>query len=199
MSNGVFSGNPKTEWLSDQGGDRDMRMLEAFWYIDPNGRRWDAPAGTVVNGASIPRTLWSTVGSPYTGDYRRAALVHDAAVGSSGVLRADADTMFYFACLARRLLARPGQDAVRGRAHRRLGRHQPGPGHGSGRATARRLPPARPANGARTRSARPLHHDRQPADDHQRQFRRHRTRGRPPPWPAAPSMNPADAPFLHWK
>ena len=100
MNNGSFSGNPKTEWLSDQGGDRDMRMLEAFWYIDPNGRRWDAPAGTVVNGASIPRTLWSTVGSPYTGDYRRAALVHDAAVGSSGVLRADADTMFYFACLA---------------------------------------------------------------------------------------------------
>jgi hypothetical protein len=100
MSNGTFSGNPKTEWLSDKGGDRDMRMLEAFWYIDPAGRRWEAPAGTVVNGASIPRTLWSTVGSPYTGDYRRAALVHDAAVGSPGVLRADADTMFYFACLA---------------------------------------------------------------------------------------------------
>lgn len=100
MSNGSFSGNPKTEWLSDKGGDRDMRMLEAFWYIDPDGRRWDAPAGTVVNGASIPRTLWSTVGSPYTGDYRRAAVVHDAAVGQEGVLRADADAMFYFACLA---------------------------------------------------------------------------------------------------
>ena len=100
MSNGSFSGNPKTEWLSDKGGDRDMRMLEAFWYLDPNGRRWDAPVGTVVNGASIPRTLWSTVGSPYTGDYRRAAVVHDAAVGQQGVLRADADTMFYYACLA---------------------------------------------------------------------------------------------------
>jgi hypothetical protein len=75
-------------------------MLEAFWYIDPNGRRWEAPAGAVVNGASIPRTLWSTVGSPYTGDYRRAALVHDVAVGKEGILRADADTMFYFACLA---------------------------------------------------------------------------------------------------
>jgi hypothetical protein len=100
MSNGLFSGNPKTEWLSDKGNDRDMRVLETFWYIDPNGRRWDAPAGTVVNGASIPRTLWSSVGSPYTGDYRRAALVHDAVVGANGVLRADADTMFYFACLA---------------------------------------------------------------------------------------------------
>ncbi len=100
MSNGLFSGNPKTEWLSDKGSDRDMRVLEAFWYIDPAGRRWDAPAGTIINGASIPRTLWSTVGSPYTGDYRRAALVHDAAVGKEGMVRADADTMFYFACLA---------------------------------------------------------------------------------------------------
>lgn len=100
MSTGLFSGNPKTEWLSEKGDDRDMRLLDDFWYIDPGGRRWDAPAGTVINGASIPRTLWSSVGSPYTGDYRRAAVVHDAAVGKEGVLRADADSMFYFACLA---------------------------------------------------------------------------------------------------
>ncbi|SHG67119.1 DUF1353 domain-containing protein [Massilia sp. CF038] len=100
MGNGIFSGNPKTEWLSDKGSDRDMRVLDAFWYIDPAGRRWDAPAGTIINGASIPRTLWSSVGSPYTGDYRRAALVHDAAMGKEGIRRADADTMFYYACLA---------------------------------------------------------------------------------------------------
>ncbi len=99
MGNGQFSGNPRTEWLSDKGDDRDMRVIEPFWYLDPNGRRWDALPGTVTNGASIPRTLWSSVGSPYTGDYRRAALVHDAALGQEGVLRAEADTMFYFACL----------------------------------------------------------------------------------------------------
>lgn len=100
MSNGRFSGNPKTEWLSDQGDDRDMRVLEPFWYLDPGGRRWDVPAGTIINGASIPRTLWSSVGSPYTGGYRRAAVVHDAVVGREGIVRAEADTMFYFACLA---------------------------------------------------------------------------------------------------
>ncbi len=100
MSNGTFSGNPKTMWLSEQGGDRDMQVIEDFWYLDQAGRRWDVPAGTVINGASIPRTLWSSVGSPYTGSYRRAALVHDAAVGHEGVLRGEADAMFYFACLA---------------------------------------------------------------------------------------------------
>jgi hypothetical protein len=100
MSNGIFSGNPKTMWLSDRGDDRDMQVIEDFWYLDQDGRRWDVPAGTVINGASIPRTLWSSVGSPYTGNYRRAALVHDAAVGREGVLRAESDAMFYFACLA---------------------------------------------------------------------------------------------------
>ena len=99
VSNGEFSGNPCTEWLSDKGGDRDMRVIAPFWYRDPAGRRWDVPSGTVVNGASIPRTLWSSVGSPFTGNYRRAALVHDAAVGTLGAQRAEADTMFYFACL----------------------------------------------------------------------------------------------------
>lgn len=99
MSYGKFSGNPKTEWLADAGADRDMRVLEPFWYLDPDGRRWDVPEGTIINGASIPRTLWSSVGSPYTGEYRRAALVHDAAIGREGVLRAEADAMFHVACL----------------------------------------------------------------------------------------------------
>lgn len=39
MSNGTFSGNPHTLWLSGRGDDRDMQLLEPFWYIDPKGRR----------------------------------------------------------------------------------------------------------------------------------------------------------------
>ena len=49
MSYGKFSGNPKTEWLADAGADRDMRVLEPFWYLDPDGRRWDVPEGTIIN------------------------------------------------------------------------------------------------------------------------------------------------------
>lgn len=100
MVNGSFSGNPKTEWLTERGDDRDMRLLEPFWYIDPAGRRWDAPTGSITNGASIPRSLWSSVGSPYTGGYRRAAIVHDIAIRTPGVIRDEADTMFYYACLS---------------------------------------------------------------------------------------------------
>jgi hypothetical protein len=100
MSYGTFSNPPRTEWLSEGADERGMRLLDDFWYIDPEGRRWLATAGTVVDGASIPRTLWSAVGSPYTGNYRRASIVHDVACKAADVPRRDADAMFYFACLA---------------------------------------------------------------------------------------------------
>lgn len=100
-SHGSFSGNPKTEWLTHQGDeDRDMKLLEDFTFTDPDGKAWLAPLGSVVNGASIPRALWSTVGSPYTDDYRRASIVHDVACDSQGISRKDADVMFFHACRA---------------------------------------------------------------------------------------------------
>lgn len=97
---GSFSGNPKTEWLDEAGADRRMRVLEDFWYDDPSSRRWAAPSGSLIDGASIPAPLWSTVGSPYTGDYRRASIVHDIACDDPNVPRQDADKMFFLACLA---------------------------------------------------------------------------------------------------
>lgn len=98
---GKFSGNPRTEWLEDQSGpDRNMELLEKFSFSDPDGRAWDAPKTSVVNGASIPRALWSLVGSPYTDDYRRASVVHDVACNTAGVKRKDADVMFFHACRA---------------------------------------------------------------------------------------------------
>ncbi|PHR06085.1 MAG: hypothetical protein COB29_10955 [Sulfitobacter sp.] len=99
--NGSFSGTPKTEWLIDESGkDRDMKLLEDFSYTDPDGKIWLAPISSIINGASIPRPLWITVGSPYTDDYRRASIVHDVAVRSSSTSRKEADVMFYHACLA---------------------------------------------------------------------------------------------------
>lgn len=100
MSAAQFSGNPCVEWLSGPGPDRRMRMLAPFSFTDAKGRAWEVPAGLEVDGATIPRTLWSSVGSPFTGDYRRAALLHDAALRAPGVPRIDADAMFYEACVA---------------------------------------------------------------------------------------------------
>ncbi len=38
---------------------------------------WYAPENTVIDGASIPKFLWSVVGAPYSGKYRLSAAVHD--------------------------------------------------------------------------------------------------------------------------
>ncbi len=97
-----FFGSAKTEWIiSNDGDDRDMRLLEEFSYTAPNGRNWVAPVGSIINGASIPQPLWTAVGSPYTGDYRRASIVHDVACDSvrNSQERKEADEMFYYACL----------------------------------------------------------------------------------------------------
>ena len=98
---GSFTGVPQAEWCKGENGpDRDMKLLEEFKYTDPNGREWVAPKGSVVDGASIPRPLWTAVGSPYTGDYRRASILHDVACHDPSISRKDADRMFYYACRA---------------------------------------------------------------------------------------------------
>jgi len=75
--------------------------LEAdFAYIDPSNRSWSVRKDFVVDGASIPRILWNIVGSPYTGDYRRASIVHDYWCQQNGWQgRLAADRMFRHACL----------------------------------------------------------------------------------------------------
>ncbi len=97
-----FSADPQTEWLNHPAPDRTMQLLRDFWFDDAKGTRWLAPKNSVIDGASIPQSLWSLVGSPYTGQYRRASIVHDVAcvnAGSEDARRA-ADRMFYEACLA---------------------------------------------------------------------------------------------------
>lgn len=97
-----FSADPQLVWISDpKASDRYMRLTREFWYDDPKGKRWVAPINMKTDGASIPRALWTLVGSPFTGDYRRAALVHDQACVdvSNGIgSRRAADRMFYHAC-----------------------------------------------------------------------------------------------------
>ncbi len=72
----VFSGDVIVQWLDD---GRTMELLEDFFFVDAKGTSWQAPAGSIVNGASIPRILWPVVGSPFAGRYRRASVLHDVA------------------------------------------------------------------------------------------------------------------------
>jgi hypothetical protein len=102
-SHGEFSADPRAIWLTEEEPDRRMQLLSEFWFRDPDGRTWEAPLNYRIDGASIPRALWTLVGSPYTGDYRRASVVHDKACDDAkgnNAARREADRMFYHACRA---------------------------------------------------------------------------------------------------
>lgn len=69
-----FVGKVITQWLPD---GREMQLCEPFEFVAANGQRWRAPAGVIVDGASIPRFFWRFIGSPFCGRYRRASVLHD--------------------------------------------------------------------------------------------------------------------------
>jgi hypothetical protein len=100
IAQGTFSGRVAVEWLTGQNPERDMRLIEPFTFTDANGKIWHVPAGTIVNGASIPQVFWSFVGSPYTGNYRRASVVHDHFCVMKTELWQDVHRMFFFAMVA---------------------------------------------------------------------------------------------------
>jgi len=89
---GYYSGTPETRWNSD---GRSMTLLSELRYTDPHGLVWVAPAGSTVDGASIPRSLWSVMGGPFEGKYRNASVLHDAAYDQRNRPWQDCDRMFY--------------------------------------------------------------------------------------------------------
>jgi hypothetical protein len=89
---GYYSGDPVTRWNSD---GRTMTLLTELRYTDPQGIIWVAPAGSVVDGASIPRYLWSIMGGPFEGQYRNGSVLHDVAYGEHKLPWQDCDRMFY--------------------------------------------------------------------------------------------------------
>ena len=97
---GSFEGRVVVEWVVGQAPERDMRLVEAFTFIDGTGKRWSVPAGVVINGASIPRAFWTLVGSPYTGNYRRASVVHDHYCVTKSEPWRDVHRMFFNAMVA---------------------------------------------------------------------------------------------------
>ncbi len=89
---GYYSRAPETRWNSD---GRTMTLLSELRYTDPHGLVWVAPAGSTVDGASIPRSLWSVMGGPFEGKYRNASVLHDAAYDQRNRPWQDCDRMFY--------------------------------------------------------------------------------------------------------
>lgn len=89
----------------ESGGWQWRRLERDFVFVDAEGREWVAPAGAVVNGASIPGPLRRWFGEPWDWEagYVEASVVHDVyctepydRTVTSGAVHA----MFYEACRA---------------------------------------------------------------------------------------------------
>src|SRR3982751_5876335 len=89
---GHYSGYVEARWEND---GRSMTLLSELRYTDPQGVVWIAPAGSQVDGASIPRSLWSFMGGPFEGKYRNASVLHDVAYEQRDRPWDEVDRMFY--------------------------------------------------------------------------------------------------------
>jgi hypothetical protein len=94
---GRFVGDVVAKWDKD---GRIMTLTEPFAYISPSGDRWDAPKGSKIDGASIPRMAWSLIGGPFEGKYRDASVIHDVACVMRNRPWRDTHLAFYTAMLA---------------------------------------------------------------------------------------------------
>jgi hypothetical protein len=94
MSNkwGHYSGYVEARWEND---GRLMTLLSELRYTDPDGTVWIAPAGSEVDGASIPRSLWTLMGGPFEGKYRNASVLHDVSYDQKNRPHEVCDRMFY--------------------------------------------------------------------------------------------------------
>ena len=96
-TNGFWSSlNVDVQWLPN---GRAMRLLHDLTYTDKRGVAWLAPAGSIIDGASIPRLLWTLSGSPYVGMHRRASIIHDVYCCSQDRPHQAVHRMFYEAMI----------------------------------------------------------------------------------------------------
>jgi hypothetical protein len=73
-----------------------FRVGQEFRFDDPNGLRWTTPAGTAVDGASIPQAFWSFIGGPFEGEYINASVIHDYYCDTKERTAHDTHRNFYY-------------------------------------------------------------------------------------------------------
>jgi hypothetical protein len=110
IGGGKFNSDPIVSLHST---DRSLTLIKDLKYVQTNGLEWAVPAGTISDGASIPKIFWSFIGGPLDGPYRSGAIIHDYycdvrsrtwqdthlvfldAMLCNGTARADALKMYY--------------------------------------------------------------------------------------------------------
>jgi len=92
-----FVGSVEARWIDSS--EREMKLTKTVKFIDAGERRWTAPKGSVIDGASVPRVMWNIFGSPFIGKYRRASVMHDVYCKTREHSSEETHQMFYEAML----------------------------------------------------------------------------------------------------
>ena len=71
-----------------------FRTLTELTYTTLEGVSITVPRDFITDGASIPKACWSIIGSPFTGKYKRAAMIHDWLYHTLVTTRIYADRVF---------------------------------------------------------------------------------------------------------
>jgi hypothetical protein len=101
---GRYTGKLLLEPLGD--GRRMRTVLEFGFEDEADGLHWPVPRGTTVDGASIPKALWSFLDGPWEGKYRDASVVHDYYCAVRSADWRAVHLMFYRAMLVSGVTAR---------------------------------------------------------------------------------------------
>lgn len=86
--------------IPDDVGHTEFKLMEDYTFVTKDGLRYTVPAGHVINGASIPRVVWTVVGGPWSGRYRNASVIHDHMVDVRFEDSKTTHRLFYEAMLA---------------------------------------------------------------------------------------------------
>lgn len=100
---GRYTGKLLLEPLSD---GRRMRTALDFGFLEADGLHWPVPRGSTVDGASIPKALWTLLDGPWEGKYRDASVVHDYYCAVRSADWQSVHLMFYRAMLVSGVSAR---------------------------------------------------------------------------------------------
>lgn len=75
-------------------GKGEWKLTKPFVYNSKRFGKIVVPEGFVINGASIPRFLWSIIGSPWSGRYAKGSGIHDWVYYDQTFTRKECDEIF---------------------------------------------------------------------------------------------------------
>ena len=99
IDQGSFDGRVVVEWLDDPFLPT-MRLVEPFGFRQASGKAWTVPEGYVIKGRGMPPLFRHLIGQPFSGGYRKAAIIYDHATEDMRKPWDDAQRMFVEASIS---------------------------------------------------------------------------------------------------